>query len=33
MIVIATLPRIRRLRLSATLSGYIARQFAWHAKQ
>jgi lipopolysaccharide export system permease protein len=27
--VIATLPRIRRLRLSATLSGYIARQFAW----
>ena len=29
MIVIAALPRIPRLRLSATLSAYIARQFAW----
>lgn len=25
----ATLPRMRRLRLSSTLSGYIARQYAW----
>ncbi len=29
MTAVTTLPRMRRLRLSSTLSGYIARQYAW----
>ena len=29
MTAVATLPRMRRLRVSSTLSGYIARQYAW----
>ncbi len=29
MTAVAALPRMRRLRLSSTLSGYIARQYAW----